>query len=135
MMGVARFWREIPQRYNLIGTKCSVCGTIYFPPRAICPNCRRKSAGKMEDYKLKGTGTVESFTIIRVPPPEFEGKSPYAIALIKMDEGCHLTGQIVDCNLEDIHIGMKVEACFRRIQEDGKRGAIYYGYKFRKAKE
>ncbi|RLF51878.1 MAG: transcriptional regulator, partial [Thermoplasmata archaeon] len=42
------------------------------------------------------------------------------------------TGQIVDCKLEEIHIGMRVEACLRRIQEDGKRGAIYYGYKFRK---
>ncbi|KAA0000215.1 MAG: Zn-ribbon domain-containing OB-fold protein [Thermoplasmata archaeon] len=133
-MGVPRYWREIPSRYNLIGKKCGVCGKIYFPPRSICPTCRRKSAGKMEDYKLDGKGTVESFTIIRVPPPEFEGKSPYAIALIKMDEGCYLTGQIVDCNLDDIHIGMRVEACFRRIQEDGKRGAIYYGYKFRSLK-
>jgi len=132
-MGVARYWREIPYRYNLIGKKCGVCGKIYFPPRSICPDCRRKSIGKMEDYKLKGTGVVESFSIIHVPPPEFEGKAPYAIALIKMDEGCYLTGQIVDCDLKDIHIGMRVEACFRKIQEDGKRGAIYYGYKFRKA--
>ncbi|HEC82840.1 MAG TPA: Zn-ribbon domain-containing OB-fold protein [Thermoplasmatales archaeon] len=132
-MGVARYWREIPHRYNLIGKKCDVCGKVYFPPRSICPDCRRKSVGKMEDYKLKGIGRVESFSIIHVPPPEFEGKSPYAIALIKMDEGCYLTGQIVDCDLKDIHIGMRVEACFRRIQEDGKRGAIYYGYKFRKA--
>ena len=23
--GVARFWREIPQRYNLIGNKCCIC--------------------------------------------------------------------------------------------------------------
>ncbi|RLF44471.1 MAG: transcriptional regulator, partial [Thermoplasmata archaeon] len=76
---------------------------------------------------------VESYTIIYVPPQEFEGKAPYAIALIKMDEGCYLTGEIVDCKLDEIHIGMRVEACLRRIQEDGKRGAIYYGYKFRKA--
>ncbi|MCD6330806.1 MAG: Zn-ribbon domain-containing OB-fold protein [Thermoplasmata archaeon] len=134
-MGVARYWREIPARYNLIGKKCQVCGKIYFPPRYVCPKCRRKSIGKMEDYKLNGRGTVESYTIIYTAPPEFEGKTPYAIALIKMDEGCYLTGQIVDCKLDEIHIGMRVEACLRRIQEDGKRGAIYYGYKFRKVKD
>jgi uncharacterized OB-fold protein len=134
-MGVARFWREIPYRYNLIGKKCGICNQIFFPPRGICPTCRRKSAGKMEDYKLSGKGTVTSFTIIRVPPPEFEGKSPYAIALIKMEEGSHLTGEIVDCNLDEIHIGMDVETCFRRIQEDGARGAIYYGYKFKKIEQ
>ncbi len=131
-MGIARYWREIPARYNLIGSKCNVCNKVFFPPIKICPNCRRKSIGKIEDYKLKGTGTVESFTIIRNAPPEFEKNVPYVIALIKMDEGCYITGEIVDCEHDGIHIGMKVEACLRRIQEDGSAGAIYYGYKFRK---
>ena len=134
-MGVPRYWREIPQRYNLIGKKCGVCGKIYFPPRSICPQCRRKSIGKMEDYKLKGTGVVESYTIIHTPPPEFEGKEPYAIAIVKMDEGCCVTREIIDCDFSEIHIGMKVKACFRRIQEDGERGIIYYGYKFKKSEE
>jgi len=132
-MGVARYWREIPQRYNLVGTKCGSCGRVYFPPKTICPACRRKSIGKMEEYKLSGKGSVETYTIIHTPPPEFEGEEPYAIALIKMDEGCYLMGQIVDCELNEIHIGMKVEACLRRIEEDGSMGAIQYGYKFRKA--
>jgi uncharacterized OB-fold protein len=30
---------------------------------------------------------------------------------------------------------MKVENTFRRIQEDGYTGAIYYGYKFKLVKE
>lgn len=135
MGGVARYWREIPHRYNLIGKRCGLCGTVYFPPRPICPTCRRNSLNKMENYQLAGSGTVESFTIIRAPPPEFEGMSPYIIALIRMDEGCYLTGQIVDCNLEDIDMGTRVMACFRRIQQDGADGAIYYGYKFKKAKK
>lgn len=133
MMGVARYWREIPARYNLVGSKCNVCGEIFFPPIKICPNCRRKSIGKIEDYKLKGTGIVESFTIIKNAPPEFEKNVPYAIAIIKMEEDCYVTGEIVDCELDEIQIGMKVEVCFRRIQQDGSAGAIYYGYKFRKA--
>jgi hypothetical protein len=86
----------------------------------------------MEDYHLAGTGTVVSYTVIRVPPPEFQGMAPYVIALIEMDEGCHLTGQIVDCAVDEVDIGMRVEACFRRIQQDGTQGALYYGYKFRK---
>ncbi len=131
MMGVPRFWREIPQRYDLIGKKCTQCGKIFFPPRIICPDCRRKSIGKMEDYKLKGTGIVETYSIIHSPPPHFEGEEPYAIAIIKMDEGCCITAQIVDCGLDEIRIGMRVETCFRKIQEDGKSGAIHYGYKFK----
>ena len=46
-MSVARFWRKIPQRYNMLGTKCETCGRHFFPPRTFCPDCRR--AGKIAD--------------------------------------------------------------------------------------
>ncbi|MDD1715367.1 MAG: zinc ribbon domain-containing protein, partial [Methanolinea sp.] len=37
MSSVARFWRKIPQRYNLIGSRCTNCGRYFFPPRSLCP--------------------------------------------------------------------------------------------------
>lgn len=132
-MGVPRYWREIPQRYNLIGTKCGACGQVYFPPRSMCPECRRASVGNMEEYKLKGTGVVASYTIIHAPPPHFEKEEPYVIALIRMDEGTYLTAQVVVTSPKEVSIGMQVEACFRRIYQDGKAGAIHYGYKFKPA--
>ena len=131
-MVVARFWREISQRYNLIGTKCTVCTRVFFPPKVVCPTCRRKSLGQMEICALKGSGIVESYTVIYAPPPHFKGEEPYTIALIRMDEGCYLQGQIVDAEPGEISIGMRVVSCFRRIYEDGSRGAIQYGYKFKK---
>lgn len=129
--GVARFWREIPQRYNLSGNKCGVCGEVYFPPRETCPFCRRKSLGKMSDLKLKGIGTVLSYTIIHAAPQKFEEQAPYPIAIIKLDEGPRVTAQIVDCDIKDVKIGMKVQSTFRKIQQDGNIGVIYYGYKFK----
>lgn len=128
---VPRFWREIPQRYNLIGNQCGICNKVYFPPRETCPYCRRKSMGRMKDLKLSGKGKVETYTIIHEAPENFEGQAPYAMAIIKLDEGPKLTAQIVDCKLEDVKIGMAVKSTFRRIQEDGDIGAIYYGYKFK----
>ena len=32
-MSVPRYWREIPQRYRLLGKKCVKCGTCF----EICP--------------------------------------------------------------------------------------------------
>jgi len=128
---VARFWREIPQRYNLMGNKCGSCEKVYFPPREACPYCRRKSIGKMQDLKLSGKGEVITYSIIHVGPEEFDEQVPYPIAVIKLDEGPKLTAQIVDCDINDVKIGMRVESTFRRIQEDGYVGAIYYGYKFK----
>jgi len=133
--GVARFWREIPQRYNFLGNKCGSCNRVYFPPKVSCPVCRRKSIGKMNDFKLSGKGEVVTHTIIHVGPEAFEEQVPYPIAIIKMDEGPQITAQIVDCPIEDVKIGLKVESTFRKIQQDGHTGAIYYGYKFKKRRE
>ena len=129
--GVARFWREIPQRYNLIGNKCMICNKTYFPPKEACPFCRRKSIGKMQDLILKGYGEILTYSIIYSSTENFQKQVPYIIAIIKLDEGPNITAQIVDCELGDIKIGMKVEKTFRKIQEDGYTGALYYGYKFR----
>jgi len=128
---VPRFWREIPQRYNLIANQCGSCNKVYFPPREVCPYCRRESMGKMKELKLKGTGTVITYTIIYTAPESFIGQVPYPIAIIELDEGPKITAQIVDCEIDDVKIGMKVKSTFRKIQEDGYIGAIHYGYKFK----
>lgn len=86
----------------------------------------------MEDIKLSGKGVVVTYTIIHVGPEAFEKQVPYPVAIIKLEEGPQITAQIVDCDIDDVKIGMKVENTFRRIQEDGYTGAIYYGYKFKK---
>jgi len=132
---VPRFWREIPQRYNLLGNQCGSCNHVYFPPRESCPYCRRKSMGKMKDIKLSGKGKIVSYTIIHSAPENFEGQAPYPMAIIKLDEGPKVTAQIVDCNSDDVKIGMHVNVTFRKIQTDGYVGAIYYGYKFKLLEE
>lgn len=87
----------------------------------------------MKQLKLNGKGEVITYSIVHVGPENFEEQVPYPIAIIKLEEGPQITAQIVDCDLKDIHIGMKVEQTFRKIQEEGYTGAIYYGYKFKKA--
>lgn len=127
-MGVPRFWREIPYRYQLIGTRCSTCDNTFFPPRLICPNCR--GAGNVEETKLSGNGEVVTYTVVRVAPEGFEREIPYIVAIVKLEEGPRITSQIVDCDLGDIEIGTKVRAVFRKVGEESPSGAIYYSYKF-----
>ena len=81
--------------------------------------------------ELKERGYTENETY-PFAPENFEAQVPYPIAIIKLEEGPQVTAQIVDCDLDEVKIGMKVESTFRRIQDDGYTGAIYYGYKFRK---
>lgn len=131
-MSIARFWRETPRRYNLGGSKCTVCSTVYFPPRSVCPTCsnHRESIGRMVPMQLTGDGEVFSFTVVHEPAEGFEMQVPYVLALVRTVEGPTLTGQVVDVEPEDVHIGLKVRATFRKLREEGKAGVIHYGYKF-----
>ncbi len=130
---IPRFWREIQSRYNLIGTKCGNCGKVDFPPRSVCPDCGRKSVGKMQSYKLGGKGTVVTYTTIYDAPSQFDMQKPYVMAIIEMDEGVRLTSQLINVKPEDVKIGMKVQATFRKLGQEGEAGVIHYGYKFRPA--
>lgn len=122
-------WRRYRERYNLLGTRCEVCGKTYFPLRKICPNCRRH--GKPVTVKFSGKGKIFTYTVIRAPSEEFKAYSPYVVAIIQLKEGPKVTSQITDCRLEEVYIGMPVEACFRKLRSTGKEGLICYGFKFR----
>ena len=127
--GLAQYWRKMPQWYRLEGVVCETCNTAYFPSRSICPKCRR--TGKISAKKFSGTGKVYSFTTIHTTPSGFDLQKPYNLAIIELDEGPRLTAQVVDCAPDNMKIGQKVEAIFRRIKETGPEGIIQYGYKFR----
>ncbi|GAB6055464.1 Zn-ribbon domain-containing OB-fold protein [Methanobacterium alkalithermotolerans] len=129
MTETVRTWRHIPQRYNLIGSKCLQCNKVFFPLRIVCPECRRK--GKLENIKLSGKGKVYSYSVINTPTDEFKEIAPYAVAIVELDEGAKVTTQIVDCGPEDIQIGDEVEMVFRKIREQGDDGVISYGFKFK----
>lgn len=133
-MSVPRFWREIPQRYNLQASRCGACRRVYFPPRVICPECRRESIGKMEPFKLSGRGAVLEWTRVHRPAPGYEFQVPYVLALIQTDEGPVVMGHVVDCDGDRIKIGASVHAVFRKLGEDGKAGVIHYGTKWRLTK-
>jgi len=129
-MVVPRFWREIPYRYRMIGTRCPKCGKVYFPPRIVCPDCHRESYGKMEEVQLSGKGKIYSYTIVHQNVKGFKLHRPYIMAIVELEEGPRVTAQIVDCKPEDVYIDMPVRAVFRRITEDGPEGIVQYGYKF-----
>jgi len=68
--------------------------------------------------------------MINVAPKGFEQQTPYLIGIIKLKEGPLITGQIVRPN-NNIEIGKKVYAVFRKLTEDSKSGIIKYGFKFK----
>lgn len=89
----------------------------------------------MKDSKFSGSGKIFSYTIIRVPPEGFKEYAPYIIAIIDLDEGTKVLSQVVDCDPNEIKIGMRVKSCFRKIRSENDTGLVLYGFKFKLVQE
>ncbi|MDQ7030266.1 MAG: Zn-ribbon domain-containing OB-fold protein [Ardenticatenia bacterium] len=127
-MDIPRNWRLRDQRYRLQGTRCASCGAHHFPPRPVCPRCRGRH---VEPYRFTGRGRVYSYTVVYQAPEGFEQYVPYVVALVDLEEGVRVTAQLTDVDPEEVAIGMPVEMVLRKLGEEGERGLILYGYKFR----
>ena len=90
---------------RLTAIRCGQCGELAIPPRELCPACQRR---QWEVVPLHGTGTVASFTVIRIPPRGRLSEAPYAVAVVKLDEGVSLLGRIVNVPLDTLTAGLPV---------------------------
>ena len=72
--------------------RCRDCGHVYFPPRPLCPAC---SSRDVEAFAASGRGSLLSYVINQRQHPSFD--SPYAIALVQLEEGPTMMSNIVDC--------------------------------------
>ena len=73
-----------------------------FPRRQFCPECQRDT---VEAVGLSTSGTVYTFTIVRMVPPGYRGEAPYAYGVIELPESLRLTSTLVADDLEAIDIG------------------------------
>ena len=94
--------------------KCNACGALRHPPGPACPDCGALDRGHVV---AAGTGTVFSYVVHRHPP--VPGKQlPLVIALIDLDEGVRMVGEVVDVADDEIEIGMRLRVDFRRIDDE-----------------
>lgn len=123
---------HIPESHNekpyLLGSKCRVCGYICFPRKEVCLNCRRD--GIMEETKLGTYGTLETFAVMQVGPPQFT--PPYVIGYVRAQEGALVFTLITGCEAKDgvLEIGEEMELVIEKIKEDEK-GNKLLGWKYK----
>ncbi|MDT7891157.1 MAG: Zn-ribbon domain-containing OB-fold protein [Thermoproteota archaeon] len=127
-MSAPSYWREKVYRYRLIATYCENCNKKFYPPRPICLYCNNQN---LKEVKLPNTGTLLEYTQVFQTFPEFSKLAPYYLGLIKLDDGTIIVAQLTDVERSELKEGIRVEAVFRKMYEDGEAGLIYYGIKFR----
>ena len=107
------FW-EGTRKGELRIQKCGACGELRHPPGPMCPAC----GATQPDYVVaKGTGTVYSYVVHRHPP--VPGKElPILLALVELDEGVRMVGELLDVPDDEVEIGMGVEVSLVRVDDE-----------------
>ena len=95
--------------------RCPQCDHRQHYPRKLCIRCGADPVWE----PASGRGTVYTFTVIRqYGMPPFKDELPYVVAMIELEEGVQMMGNVTDVEPDDVHVGMAVEA-YAVIAEDG----------------
>jgi uncharacterized OB-fold protein len=116
----------MPQRYRLEAGRCQDCGSVSYPPRLVCRDCRSR---KIESFTLSRNAKLVTHTIIQVPPAPFSDEAPYTVGIVENEDGARLTAQVVDVKLDGLKPGLPRRLEFRLIQKVGEDGVLCYGHK------
>jgi hypothetical protein len=112
-VGIAgeRFFREIQESGQFLGTVCPTCDITYVPPRLYCEQC---FAHLEEWVKVPNTGRVYTFTVVHL---DLDGNllpEPRTMAFVHIDGSdgglVHFLGEVTP---DQVCIGMGVEAVFK----------------------
>jgi len=94
---------------KLMGAKCNKCGTLILPPRPACSKCLSKY---LRWIPVGNECKLLTYTMIHVSPKEFESKVPYALGIVKFDEGGQLLGMIRGIEPDKLQVGMALKVDF-----------------------
>lgn len=100
------FFFEGTKAGRILVQRCRSCGRLRHPPLPACPYCR---SFEWDTVASSGRGTVFSFVVVHHPQvPAFD--YPLPIAVVELEEGTRLVGDLIGVAPEDVHIGMNVRA-------------------------
>ncbi len=110
-VGIAgqKFFEELKNNGKILGTRCKKCNLTFVPAKMFCELCFEE----LDEYVDVGKiGEIHTFTIAYFDKNENKKEKPTVIAAIKVADGM-LIHKIEESNIDEIKIGIKVEAVFK----------------------
>jgi uncharacterized OB-fold protein len=112
--------------HKLMAARCTQCGGLYVPPRAICPTCQSE---ELEWVETSGTGKLAAFTVIYSGPTfmmeqGFDRKNPYVSGIVELEEGPRISARITGLDPAkpaEIRIGTSLSLDFVEVGEGGAK--------------
>ncbi|WP_084773069.1 bifunctional MaoC family dehydratase N-terminal/OB-fold nucleic acid binding domain-containing protein [Nonomuraea candida] len=92
---------------------CADCGELRHPPGPLCPRCR---SAERTHRVASGTGTLFSYVVHHHPPVPGR-ETPFVVGVVELPEGVRIVGNVVDCPIEEVRIGMPLRVTYRRMDD------------------
>jgi uncharacterized OB-fold protein len=109
------FW-EGCRSGELLVQRCGHCAHLRYPASIICPECLSRDS---EWTAVSGRGKVFSFVVFhRAYHPAWEGKVPYNVSLIELDEGPIMLSNVVDVDNAKLAVGQPVRVAFEKLDDE-----------------
>jgi hypothetical protein len=105
---IESFYKFIGEE-KLMAAKCNKCGNILLPPKSICPKCLTNDLSWIE---VRNRGKLLTYTVIHVSTAQFQSMAPYALGIVKLDDGPNLIGMIRGIETSKIKVGMNLTVDF-----------------------
>ena len=100
---------------KLIIRHCNACGENHWYPRTLCPFC---GSVDTEWLETAGKGTIYTFAITRKGLGHYGGVGPYVLAFVTLDEGPTMLTNIIECDVDALRIGDRVEVVFHKTEAE-----------------
>jgi|TARA_B110000858_G_scaffold33883_1_gene37733 uncharacterized OB-fold protein len=121
--------RQENGEYFLSGLKCKGCNSIFLEDRSSCGKCFARDC--FVELKLANTGKLYSYSIVHRSFPGVD--VPYVSAIVDLDGGGTVKGNLVDVDLDpqNISFDMKVKIIFKdALGRKDKDGNSYISFFF-----
>ena len=113
--GRLRLDREDGSAGTLLGMRCLDCSITVFGRAVFCQSC---TSARLEPVDLSRTGTLYSYTIVRVPPSGWPGPVPYVLGEVELPEGPHVLAEVIGIREADLRIGLDMELAVQSVKAD-----------------
>ena len=100
--------------HEVTAAKCTSCGTISYPVRAVCSNCRNET---FESVPIGGEGKILTYTDVYALAIDYETRY-LRLAIVELDDGLRVTGLLLD---DDPKLGKRVKTAIGVVREPGSR--------------
>ncbi|MFC4906041.1 OB-fold domain-containing protein [Actinomadura gamaensis] len=107
------FWDGVKEGELRIQS-CADCGALRHPPGPMCPRCHSTNR---TFRKASGRGVVHSFVVHHHPP--VPGRTPpYVVAVVELEEGVRILGNVIGCEPSEVEVDMPVRVVFERMDDE-----------------